>query len=254
MTAAPTPKLRRFVRGVRVVWHLLGGLAWVGIAFPFFSLERRRWVRYRWSRELLNLFCFQIRISGALPETPGLIAANHVSWIDIFAMNALTPVAFVSKDDVIHWPIIGTLARHNETIFLRRGSRGHAHTIGKDMANRLAAGSWLALFPEGTTTDGTHLHPFHAALLQPAIDANVPVTPVALSYEDIQGNRSLLPAYAGETSLWECFCAILSARQLVVRLQIGTPVTIEPGSGNRGRKILAQALHQQIDSALYSKD
>jgi hypothetical protein len=77
---------------------------------------------------------------------------------------------------------------------------------------------------------------------------------VALSYEDIQGNRSLLPAYAGETSLWECFCAILSARQLVVRLQIGTPVTIEPGSGNRGRKILAQALHQQIDSALYSKD
>ncbi len=251
MTAAPTPKPHRFVRGVRVVFHLLCGLGWVGIAFPFFSLERRRWVRYRWSRELLSLFCFEIKISGSLPKTPGLIAANHVSWIDIFAMNALTPVAFVSKDDVLHWPIIGTLARHNETIFLQRGSRGHAHTIGKDMANRLADGSWLALFPEGTTTDGTHLHPFHAALLQPAIDANVPVTPVALSYEDTHGHRSLLPAYAGDTSLWTCFCAILSARQLVVRLQIGTPVSIELGSGNRGRKALAQTLHQQINDALY---
>ena len=69
-----------------------------------------------------------------LPAEGGLIAANHVSWIDIFAVNALTPVAFVSKDDVIHWPIIGTLARHNETIFLQRGSRGHAHTIGRDIA------------------------------------------------------------------------------------------------------------------------
>uniref|UniRef100_UPI0037BFEA7D lysophospholipid acyltransferase family protein n=1 Tax=Flavobacterium sp. TaxID=239 RepID=UPI0037BFEA7D len=135
--------------------------------------------------------------------------------------------------------------------FLQRGSRGHAHTIGKDMANRLAAGSWLALFPEGTTTDGTHLHPFHAALLQPAIDANVPVTPVALSYLDTQGQRSLLPAYAGDTSLWACFCAMLSARQLIVQLEIGTPVIVEPGSGNRGRKELAQTLRDQIQMMLY---
>ena len=252
MTSTPTPKLLRFVRGVRIAFHLLCGLCWVGIAFPFFSLQRRRWVRYRWSRELLTLFAFEIRISGSLPAEAGLIAANHVSWIDIFAMNALTPVAFVSKDDVIHWPIIGTLARHNETIFLQRGSRGHAHTIGREMAERLQSGNWLAVFPEGTTTDGTHLHPFHGALLQPAIDAGVPVTPVALSYLDAQGQRSLLPAYAGDTTLWESFSAMLSARQLVVHLEIGAPVLVEPDSGNRGRKQLAHTLHDQIASMLYS--
>jgi 1-acyl-sn-glycerol-3-phosphate acyltransferase len=252
MNSTPNPKPLRFVRGVRVVFHLLCGLCWVGIAFPFFSLKRRRWVRYRWSRELLKLFAFELRISGPLPANAGLIAANHVSWVDIFAMNALTPVAFVSKDDVIHWPIIGTLAKHNETIFLQRGSRGHAHTIGREMAERLQSGNWLAVFPEGTTTDGTHLHPFHGALLQPAIDANVPVTPVALSYLDMQGQRSLLPAYAGDTSLWACFCAMLSARQLVVHLEIGQPVFVEPGSGNRGRKQLAQTLHDQIEKMLYS--
>ena len=252
MTSTPTPKLLRFVRGVRIAFHLLCGLCWVGIAFPFFSLQRRRWVRYRWSRELLSLFAFEIRISGSLPAKAGLIAANHVSWIDIFAMNALTPVAFVSKDDVIHWPIIGTLARHNETIFLQRGSRGHAHTIGREMAERLQSGNWLAVFPEGTTTDGTHLHPFHGALLQPAIDAGVPVTPVALSYIDAQGQRSLLPAYAGDTTLWESFSAMLSARQLVVHLEIGAPVLVEPDSGNRGRKQLAHTLHDQIASMLYS--
>ena len=252
MTPVPTPKLLRFVRGARVVIHLLGGLIWVGIAFPFFSLERRRQIRHRWSRELLQHFGFSLKIDGALPAAAGLIAANHVSWIDIFAVNALTPVAFVSKDDVIHWPIIGTLARHNETIFLQRGSRGHAHTIGRDMAKRLTSGNWLAVFPEGTTTDGTHLHAFHGALLQPAIDADVPVTPVALSYEDAQGNRSLLPAYAGDTSLWESFCAILSARQLVVRLTIGQPVRVAPDSGNQGRKQLAQTLHDDIEGMLYS--
>jgi 1-acyl-sn-glycerol-3-phosphate acyltransferase len=252
MTSTPNPKPLRFVRGVRVVFHLLCGLYWVGIAFPFFSLQRRRQVRYRWSRKLLALFAFELKISGTLPTQAGLIAANHVSWVDIFAMNALTPVAFVSKDDVIDWPIIGTLARHNETIFLQRGSRGHAHTIGREMAERLQSGNWLAVFPEGTTTDGTHLHPFHGALLQPAIDAGVPITPVALSYKDTQGQRSLLPAYSGDTSLWECFCAMLSARQLVVHLEIGTPVFVEPDSGNRGRKQLAHTLHDQIKSMLYS--
>ena len=252
MASAAYPKLRRVARGARVIMHLLGGLLWVGIAFPFFSLERRRRIRARWSRELLQYFGFTLKIEGTLPTKAGLIAANHVSWIDIFAVNALTPVAFVSKDDVIHWPIIGTLARHNETIFLQRGSRGHAHTIGRDMAKRLESGNWLAVFPEGTTTDGTHLHPFHGALLQPAIDAGVPVTPVALSYEDLDGNRSLLPAYAGDTSLWESFCAILSARHLVVRLSIGQPVRVEPASGNQGRKQLAHALHDEINRTLYS--
>lgn len=254
MSTAPTPILCRVVRGSRVIVHLLRGLFLVAVLFPFYSLERRRRVRNIWSCRLLTLFGFALKIDGPLPAQAGLIAANHVSWIDIFAVNALTPVAFVSKDDVVHWPIIGTLARHNETIFLQRGSRGHAHTIGRDMAKQLESGNWLAVFPEGTTTDGTHLHPFHAALLQPAIDADVPVTPVALRYEDTAGNRSLLPAYAGDTSLWESFCAILSARQLVIRLTIGQPVRVVRGEGpgNHGRKQLAHALHDAIEKTLYS--
>lgn len=252
MSPTPTTKLTRFARGVRVITHLLGGLFRVAFIFPFCSLKRRRQIRYLWSRRLLTLFGFTLKIEGVLPAKAGLIAANHVSWVDIFAINALTPIAFISKDDVINWPIIGTLARHNETIFLQRGSRGHAHTIGRDMAKRLESGNWLAVFPEGTTTDGTYLHPFHAALLQPAIDANVPVTPVALSYEDSKGARSLLPAYAGDTSLWESFCAILSAQELVVRLVISEPVPVEAGKGNLVRKQLANKLRDKIGKELYS--
>ena len=99
----------------------LGGVAWIaGVALTFRGQKVRR---------------------GAF------LIANHVSWIDIFAVNALTPVAFVSKDDVLHWPIIGTLSKYNETIFLQRGSRGHAHTIGREMAERLQSEHFRSTHP-----------------------------------------------------------------------------------------------------------
>ena len=96
-------------------------------------------------------------VSGTPLIERGLLVANHVSWVDIFVVNALTPAAFVSKADVRQWPVIGWLAAVNETVFLRRGSRGHARVINEEIAERMRAGRHVALFPEGTTTDGSHV-------------------------------------------------------------------------------------------------
>jgi 1-acyl-sn-glycerol-3-phosphate acyltransferase len=150
---------------------------------------------------------------------PGaLIVANHISWLDIFVINAALPAAFVSKEEVRHWPLFGWLAARSDTVFLRRGSRGHARIINEQIAGILDKGSYVAVFPEGTTTDGTHLLHFHAALIQPALAVGRPVLPLAISYWSAAGRRSLAPAYVGDVSLAQCTQAIVGTRRLVARV------------------------------------
>ena len=170
---------------------------------------------------------------------PGaLLIANHISWIDIFVINAALPSAFVSKEEVRHWPLIGWLAAKNETVFLRRGSRGHARVINQQIAEILDAGKSVAVFPEGTTTDGRHLLHFHAALIQPAIAAGRPILPTAISYWELDGQRSLAPRYDGDISLGQCVRSILSRKRLIARL-VTTP--LRGMAGEDRRQVAAEA-------------
>ena len=166
-------------------------------------------------------------LSHAVPGT--LIVANHISWVDIFVINAALPSAFVSKEEVRHWPLIGWLAAKCDTVFLRRGSRGHAKIINGQIAEILGKGNDVAVFPEGTTTDGTHLLHFHGALIQPALAAGRPVLPVAISYWGGDGNRSLDPAYVGDVTLAQCTLAIVRGQWP------GRPPEDLPGTRSGGR-------------------
>lgn len=179
--------------------------------------------------------------------TPGsLIVANHISWVDIFVLNAARPVAFVSKSEVRNWPFVGRLTSKVDTVFLRRGSRGHARIVNAEIDALLNAGKDVAVFPEGTTTDGTHLLGFHGALLQPAVETGRPIQPLALSYETLEGQRSLAPAYVGDTSLFECLRAILSTPTLVARLRTGSALPTAGGN----RRALAHAARGAIALSL----
>ena len=178
---------------------------------------------------------------------PGsLIVANHISWLDIYALNAARPAAFVSKSEVRQWPLIGWLAANTDTVFLHRDSRRHARTVNNEIGRLLCVDKDVAVFPEGTTSDGSRLLKFHAALLQSAVDARRLVQPVALSYHDADGRRSLAPAYAGVTTMRECLAAILACRSLTVRLR-PTP-SLETHA--RSRRELAQAAQGAVAFAL----
>jgi len=176
-----------------------------------------------WSVALLDALGVSVEadLSHAAPGV--LLVANHVSWLDIFVINAALPAAFVSKEEVRRWPLIGWLAAKNDTIFLRRGSRGHARIINQQVAEVLGRGKHVAVFPEGTTTDGRSLLHFHAALLQPALAAGRPILPVAISYWEDDGQRSLAPRYDGDISLGQCTRAILGRKRLIARL-VTTPL------------------------------
>ncbi|WP_153110931.1 lysophospholipid acyltransferase family protein [Propionivibrio limicola] len=246
----PTPLPLRFFRGARLALHIIWAIICVIAVFPLLAPEQRLRLKRRWSRRLLDILA--IRLDAPLDGIPpgNLIVANHVSWLDIFALNAVRPAAFIAKAEVRQWPLIGWLAARNDTVFLQRGSRGHAKTVNGQIDALLTAGRDVALFPEGTTTDGTHLLGFHAALLQPAVETGHPVLPVAISYHDESGRISTTPAYAGDTTLKECLLAILSSHSLTVRLQPTAPIA----TTERTRREVSLAAHRAIADILATRN
>lgn len=213
--------------------------------FPLCGDGRRQLLRQSWSAALLDAIGIELDADLAEAVPGALLVANHISWVDVFVINAALPAAFVSKEEVRRWPVIGWLAAKNDTVFLRRGSRGHARIINAEVAALLRAGKHVAIFPEGTTTDGRSLLHFHAALLQPALAAGRPVLPAAISYWEADGSRSLAPRYDGEISLGGCMRAMIARPRLVARL------VIAPACGLDGedRRQVAAAARDAIASA-----
>jgi 1-acyl-sn-glycerol-3-phosphate acyltransferase len=227
--------------------HLAHGALQAGLLFPLVGGNWRRRLTRAWSRQLLVLLGIRVETEGDLAGiATGLLAGNHISFIDIFVINAVLPSAFVAKSDVRQWPLIGWLCQCSNTVFIERGSRKAAHQTHRQMLAALASGQRLAIFPEGTTTAGDRLLPFHAALFQSAIDAAVPVHAIALGYRGADGARSAVPAYIDEISLIDCLVSVLEARGLVARVTLAA--SFAPPLADR--RHLAHHAHQAVATAL----
>lgn len=207
--------------------------------FPICRDAIRLRLKRSWSGALLDALGVEVEADLTHVVPGAMLVANHVSWIDIYVINSVLPAAFVAKEEVRHWPLLGWLAARNDTIFLRRGSRGHAQIINQEIAEILAQGKYVAVFPEGTTTDGSHLLHFHAALIQPALAAARPVLPLAISYWEADGGRSMAPRYDGDITLAQCTRAILQRKKIVARL-VTTPVAGLNGENRRQVAALAR--------------
>jgi len=241
-TSIPVRAYRCLLVAVHFAWIALGA----ALIYPCVSEQQKARLKQRWSHRILKILAVRLDLEPTDAPPGSLIVANHVSWLDIFVIHALRPSAFVSKSEVRDWPFIGWLAERNDTVFLRRGSRGHAKVVNGQIDALLNAGIDVAIFPEGTTTDGTHLLSFHAALLQPAIETGRPIVPLAISYHDSQGRRSVAPSFAGETTLVQCLAAIVACRSLTVRVR---PAPAIATSGAQRRE-LSQAAHAAIATRL----
>lgn len=245
----PTPIPARAYRCLRLALHFVWIAVGAALIYPCVSETQKARLKQRWSHRILKILAVRLDLEPTDAPPGSLIVANHVSWLDIFVIHALRPSAFVSKSEVRDWPFIGWLAERNDTVFLRRGSRGHAKVVNAEIDALLNAGRDVAIFPEGTTTDGTHLLGFHAALLQPAVETGRPVLPLAISYHEATGKHSLAPAFAGETTLAECFGAILASRSLIVHL---TPCAAINTTGKTRREVVRTA-HEAIANALTTR-
>jgi 1-acyl-sn-glycerol-3-phosphate acyltransferase len=245
---SPLRKAIALFRAVRFALHLGYGLT-IAIAYPWFSFVLQRRILKSWSTELLHIFNVRIDIADDDPLhnlRHGLIVTNHISWLDVFVLNAVIPMRFVAKSEVRRWPVIGWLCARAQTIFIERGKARSAARINVQLVTLLRQGDCLAIFPEGTTTDGSTVAHFHSSLLQPAIDAVAPVHPIAIRYQDALGARSNAAAYIDELSFGASLWNILSAPVLHVHLVGTTPLD----TSDMDRRSLTRSAHQHISNAL----
>lgn len=122
-----------------------------------------------------------VTVRGGRPRDNALLVANHLGWFDILALGAVVPATFVAKSDVRQWPVLGWMARLQPTVFIERGRRG---TIAAQVAalRKALNGGHVAMFPEGTTGDGSAVLPFRPALFAAA--EGFAVQPVAIAYRE----------------------------------------------------------------------
>jgi 1-acyl-sn-glycerol-3-phosphate acyltransferase len=248
-TRRRTPFPLRVYRYARVSVHVFQGVATTAFVFPRIGLPQRQELIRRWSQRLLSMLGVETRLHG-LPVAglPGnlLIVANHISWLDIFVLNALQPSRFIGKAEIKRWPLVGRLVADCGTLFLERGRRHDAHRINQHARDVLTAGETIAIFPEGTTTDGTTVLPFHGSLLQPVVDAHGHVQPIAIRYRGLDGSHSDAPVYVGDTSLLGSLWRLLGERALIVE------VTLVPALAARARhrRELSREAENAIRAAL----
>jgi 1-acyl-sn-glycerol-3-phosphate acyltransferase len=245
ISTSPKTRGTRFFRLAlalgRTCWQARRHAAAVGTPHWRRAVERS-------SARMLDAIGVDVRVRGARPLLAGpvLVVANHVSWIDVQALGAVAGARFVAKAEVRDWPLVGAMAARMGTVFLRRGSRRDAMRVKNLLAKLLVTGERIVVFPEGTTTDGGRLERFHAALLQAAIDAAIPVQPVAIRHVELDGTTSGAAAFVDDMTFLTSLARILERPKIVTELVFGPPIW----AADKSRRELAARCRAFIASAL----
>ncbi len=229
----------------RALVHILSGLLTILLVFPRLTQAQREIRVQVWSLQMLECIAIKLVVHGTpVLIGPVLLVANHVSWLDITSLHAARFCRFVSKADIKRWPVIGALAAGIGTLFIERESRRDAMRVVHHMAESLRAGDVLAVFPEGTTSNGVSLLPFHANLFEAAIAANALVQPVALQFVDrASGLASPAPIYVGDDSLAGSVWRTLCTPGIAVHITFGQAQWTD----GRSRRELALVFRQEIE-------
>lgn len=228
-------------------------------------LPTARWIPVIYHR--LACFGLGVRVStkGRLATDKGsvLITANHASWLDIVVLGQSRPLSFIAKSEVANWPIFGWLAKLQRSIFVNRTRRSETGKVTKAIAERLAQGDAMVLFPEGTSSDGNRVLPFRSALIGAASAAMsasptegsenevappVWIQPVSIAYTAVHGlpmgrQHRPLAAWYGDMELMPHLWALLKEGALDVTISYGEPI---PFDNSVNRKQVAQRAENEV--------
>ncbi|MEK6398212.1 MAG: lysophospholipid acyltransferase family protein, partial [Terriglobus sp.] len=172
----------------------------------------------KWARLILRFLQCHVEMRGAVPAR-GLIAANHISYVDVLVLASLRPCLFVAKSEVRTWPLIGLLCERAGVLFLDRTSMRAAAAANRTIADALRTGMTVVVFPEGTTSAGDTMLPLHAALFQSALDSKEPIIPTWITYSEEQRERI---AYYGDATLMPHLLQLMRVREMRANVQFRT--------------------------------
>ncbi|MBN9037029.1 MAG: 1-acyl-sn-glycerol-3-phosphate acyltransferase [Rhizobiales bacterium] len=239
--------------GVAVVTPPMMLAQWVAVRTGLFS---DRVLPPIWHRFILKVLGIRLHVVGEIVrDRPLLIASNHVSWTDIMVAGATAPVNFIAKSEISRWPLGGTLARLQRTVFVERDRRRASGDQAGEVAERLVAGDAIVLFAEGTTGDGNLMLPFKTTLFGAAsmtVDAgragSVAIQPMAIVYTRFHGmpmNRQgrMRASWIGDSALVPHLMGLLKEGAVDVEVHFGEPVEYHPGSS---RKQVAQEIERRV--------
>ena len=234
-----------------LMWVLFGFVS-VQVIWPLLNQHQRNAYERFWSRGVLTILRIKVVLNGHWPRPPVMLVINHVSWSDILAINSISPSAFIAKSEISSWPIAGTLASRAGTIFVERGKRHAVRAVIHEATAALNAGRTVAVFPEGTTTDGTGLLPFHSNMLQSSIEAVKLVVPMCLHYTRKDGTLTTEPAFIGEQTMLENFMVLVKHPQGFVVTLTPLPAIHTHDDQNQPftRHLLAEQAHKAVSEEL----
>jgi len=236
-----SPVTRAF-RIIRMVIHTIYGILIATLLLPRANARQRDAIISGWSTNLLAVMNIRVITRGTLPGadvTGTMFVANHISWVDIHALNTVRAVRFIAKSEVRDWPIFGWFAQKSNTLFIDRTKKQDAGRIVEAVTASLNAGDCLCYFPEGTTTDGTELKPFKGSIMQAAINTDAMIWPFTVRYPNADGSANTEMGYYGEITMLQSIWLILSQRSPVVELEFLSPVSPR-GHDRRGLTILVR--------------
>ena len=193
---------------------------------------------------LLWFFGVSVKTRGTPADGPVLVAANHISWLDILALHTEVAVGFVAKAEIEEWPVFSYIARTGSTIFHRRGSHDSAADVISAMIHRLEQGRRVAIFPEGGILPGAEVRVFHARMFRAAVDVGCPVQPVSVRYMR-NGKRDDDILFHKDESMLANFVRLLARPGAIADIHFLPPIE----SKDQPRRALADAARAAVVSS-----
>lgn len=249
MSSNRTALLTRAWRLLRMHLLLARGVLTVLTIYRGASQERRAELLRNWTRDLLAVLHVKLAVRGTPPRVPGgrtVVVGNHLSWLDVYLVNACAPSRFVAKSEIRGWPVIGWLAVRAGTLFIDRSRRHATAHTNEQIVAAIRAGDCVAVYPEGTTSNGTFLRHFHASLLQPAVDAGATLYPAVVRYPGPDGRPNPATLFVDDMSFARSVFMIIAEREIAAEVTFLEPI---PAAG-RDRRELARLSEEAVAAAL----
>jgi 1-acyl-sn-glycerol-3-phosphate acyltransferase len=233
--------------------HAFGRAFWIlWIKFPRLNRERKLEEIKAWSQHTLEILGIEVLHETSLTKieqsaSPLMFVANHVSWVDALIIQSIQPSIFVAKAEVKAWPIVGSIAKGCGVVFVNRGSPSSARRMVDEVSSALHHGYCVAVFPEGTSSEGSSVSLFHANLFEAAINHHIQIQPLAIRYTNpATGALCLKAAFIGDIGFVQSLHQVMTSTGIQAKVHVGDMLSPQGHS----RRTLAHLSHRSVSSQL----